>query len=86
MARLAAALFLLLLLLAVASDPANARKKPSTVIKDKIIQRVFMSDPSLAASALRLMFHDCVGDLGMCDGCLKFSQVANNGLAIIKAR
>ena len=33
----------------------------SNRIKDSIIREVFSADPALAASAIRLSFHDCVG-------------------------
>ena len=33
----------------------------STKVKNNIIQDVFRADPALAASAIRLSFHDCVG-------------------------
>ena len=35
--------------------------KLSDVIKENIIKEVFTPDPGLAASAIRLSFHDCVG-------------------------
>ena len=35
--------------------------KLSDRIKENIISEVFTPDPGLAASAIRLSFHDCVG-------------------------
>ena len=35
--------------------------KLSDRIKENIISEVFVPDPGLAASAIRLSFHDCVG-------------------------
>ena len=36
-------------------------QKLSDKIKENIISEVFENDPALAASAIRLSFHDCVG-------------------------
>ena len=39
-------------------------QKLSDLIKENIVSEVFTRDPALAASAIRLSFHDCVGDDG----------------------
>ena len=36
-------------------------QKLSDKIKESIVRDVFEKDPALAASAIRLSFHDCVG-------------------------
>ena len=36
-------------------------QKLSDKIKENIVREVFEKDPALAASAIRLSFHDCVG-------------------------
>ena len=36
-------------------------QKLSDKIKENMISEVFENDPALAASAIRLSFHDCVG-------------------------
>ena len=41
-------------------------QKLSDMIKKNIISEVFEPDPGLAASAIRLSFHDCVGDDDEC--------------------
>lgn len=37
-------------------------QKLSDMIKESIISDVFSRDPELAASSIRLSFHDCVGE------------------------
>ena len=39
----------------------SQKPKLSDKIKENIISEVFENDPALAASAIRLSFHDCVG-------------------------
>ena len=48
-------------------------QKLSDMIKKNIISEVFEPDPGLAASAIRLSFHDCVGDDD--DDCVASSSV-----------
>ena len=47
-------------------------QKLSDMIKKSIISEVFEPDPGLAASAIRLSFHDCVGDDGPLKSCVFF--------------
>ena len=49
-------------------------------LKGHIIKAIYDKDPMLAAQALRLSFHDCVGG---CDGCVNVAQAANIGLGRI---
>ena len=43
----------------------QSRPKLSEIIKENIIQEVFTTEPHLAATAIRLSFHDCVGKVAL---------------------
>ena len=53
---------------------------PLYLFKDHITTAIFLKDPMIAATALRLSFHDCVGG---CDGCVNMGIGANVGLGRI---
>ena len=55
-------------------------KFPFYLFKDHITTAIFLKDPMIAATALRLSFHDCVGG---CDGCVNMGIGANVGLGRI---
>merc|ERR1712126_458972 len=44
----------------------------------QLINKMFQSNPKLHPAALRLTFHDCVGE--RCDGCVNLKQEDNFGL------
>ena len=56
----------LLLFLLLTAVRGQAGQRLSERIKESIIREVFSSDPGMAASAIRLSFHDCVGKKGQC--------------------
>jgi Peroxidase len=67
--------------------PTNDNSEPTTVediilAADNRIRQTIEQAPYLAATYLRLGFHDCVpnGDTGGCDGCLNLSNPSNFGL------